>query len=100
MNWPTELTFKNPGSEMLSHYMTGVHMRLSENLENVRETMGNYYNKKCRSIEPFKKAQLVMLNRKNIQSMVQCWKLEEKMYGPFKYQLSATLIVIANWNYH
>jgi hypothetical protein len=46
--------------------------------------MAKYYNKKRRSIETFKKGELVMLNGKNIRSKGRCKKLDDKMYGPFK----------------
>jgi len=69
---------------MFGHYMTGVHTRSSENLEKVREQMGQYYNKKRRTIEDFKKGELVMLNGRNIRSKGRCKRLEDKMYGPFK----------------
>jgi len=38
-NWPTDIQFRNPPSEMYGHYMTGVHRRLFEQLETVRESM-------------------------------------------------------------
>jgi hypothetical protein len=46
--------------------------------------MAKYYNKLQRSIEVFKRGELVMLNRKNIRSKGQCEKLDDKMYGPVK----------------
>ena len=71
-------------SEMYGHYMMGVHKRLSEQLETVRDSMAKYYNKKRRSIEKFKKGELVMLNGKNIGSKGRCRELDNKMYGSFK----------------
>ena len=46
--------------------------------------MSKYYNKKMKSIEEFKRKDLVMLNGKNIRSKGRCKKLEDKMYGPFE----------------
>jgi hypothetical protein len=54
-NWPTDIRFRNPASEMYDHYMTAVHERLSKQLETVCESMAKYYNRKRRSIEGFKK---------------------------------------------
>jgi hypothetical protein len=64
--------------------MTGVPKRLSEQLEVVRESMAKYYDKKRRSIEKFKKGELVILSGKYIRSKGRCRKLDDKMYGPFK----------------
>jgi len=83
-NWPTEIQFKNPASEMYGHYFTEVHQKLSTQLENVRSSMAKYYDRKRRSIESFKKGELVMLNGKNIRSKGRCKKLDDKMYRPFK----------------
>jgi hypothetical protein len=44
-NWPTDIQFRNPASEMYGHYMTVLHNRLSEQLEVARESMAKYYNK-------------------------------------------------------
>jgi hypothetical protein len=35
-NWPAEIQFTNPVSEMYGHYMTNVHTKLSTQLESVR----------------------------------------------------------------
>ena len=83
-NWPTDIQFRNPASEMYGHYMTEVHKKLSAQLETVRSSMAKYYDRKRRSIESFKKGELVMLNSKNIRSKGRCKKLDDKMYGTFK----------------
>jgi hypothetical protein len=46
--------------------------------------MAKYYDRKRRSIELFKKGELVMLSGKNIRSKGRCKKLDDKMYGRFK----------------
>jgi hypothetical protein len=46
--------------------------------------MWKYYNKKRKTIEPFKKGEMVMLNGKNIRAKHRCKTLEDKMYGPFE----------------
>jgi len=45
-NWPTKTEFRNPASEMYGHFMVGVHTRLSEQLENVKESIAKSYNKR------------------------------------------------------
>jgi len=69
---------------MHGHYMTEVHKKLSTLLENTRTLVAKYYDRKRRSIESFKKGELVMLNGKNIRSKGRCKKLDDKMYGLFK----------------
>jgi hypothetical protein len=83
-NWPTEVKFRNPASALYGHYMTSVHSRLSAQLKLSIEAMRKYYDKKTKSIEPFKKGELVMLNGKNIRAKHRCKKLQHKMYGPFE----------------
>jgi hypothetical protein len=63
-NWPTEVQFRNPASELSGHYMTSVHTKLSNQLKVSIEAMRKYYDKKRKSIEPFAKGDLVMLNGK------------------------------------
>lgn len=66
--WPTDIQFRHPASEMYSHYTTGGHKKLSKQIEMVPESIAQYYHTQRRSIEPFKKGELVRLNGKNIQS--------------------------------
>jgi len=82
--WPTEIQFRNPESELYGYYMTGIHTKLEERLSEAMELMKNSYNKKRKSIEPFKKGELVMLNGRNIRANHRCRKLEDMMFGPFK----------------
>jgi len=71
-SWPTEVQFRNPASELYGHYLTSVHDRLRKKLQEVRESMSKYYNRKRKSIEEFKKKDLVMLNGKNNVSKGKC----------------------------
>jgi len=82
--WLTEMQFKNPASELYGHYMTSIHKRLGERLSEATESMKKNYNKKRKSIEPFVKGELVMLNGRNIRAKHRCKKLEDKMFGPFQ----------------
>jgi len=44
-NWPMDIQFRNPASEMYGHYMTSVHTKLSAQLKIVRNSMAKYYDK-------------------------------------------------------
>ena len=83
-NWPTEIHFRNSASALYCHYMTSVHSKLSEQLEQSIEAMRKYYDKTRKSIEPFKNGELIMLNGKNICAKHRCKQLEDLMYGPFE----------------
>jgi hypothetical protein len=43
-NLPNDIQFRNQASETYGHYMTGVDMRLTAQLEMVRVSMAKYYN--------------------------------------------------------
>jgi len=45
-NWPTDMLFKNPASELYGHYMNEVHRKLKERLEESVERMRKHYKKK------------------------------------------------------
>jgi len=83
-NWPTEVQFRNPASELYGRHRNAVHKKLSAQLELSIKAMKKYYDKKRKDIEPFKPGELVMLNGKNIRAKHRCKKLEDEMYGPFK----------------
>jgi hypothetical protein len=83
-NWPTEIQFRNPASELYGHYMTCIHQKFKERLSESREVMRKNYNKQRRSIAPIKKGELVMLNGRNIRAKHRCKTLEDKMLGPFE----------------
>jgi hypothetical protein len=83
-SWPTEIQFRNPASEMYGHYMTEVHKRLKERLEDAVEAMKKHYNKRRKEVVPFNKGELVLLNGRNIRAKHRCKMLEDKMLGPFE----------------
>jgi len=83
-NWPTEISYKHPESEMYVHDMTGVFAILSKPLAEIGEKMGTYINKKWKAITTFKKMDWVVLNGKNIQTRGICNKLDETIYGQFE----------------
>jgi hypothetical protein len=105
-NWPTDIQFRNPASELYGHYMNTVQLKLSKQLEQSIEAMRKYYDKKRKLIEPFQKGELVMLNGKNIRAKHCCKKWEDKMYGPFEVRISGknvrycTLKLLESWKIH
>lgn len=78
-NWPTEVQFGNLALELYGHYMASVHSKLFKQLEHSIETTREYYDKKWKLIELFKKEELVMLKGKNIHAKHRCKMLEDKM---------------------
>jgi len=105
-SWPTEIQFRNPASEFYGHYMTSIHTKLKERLSEATESMKKNHNKKKKSVEPFKKRELVMLNGRNIRAKHRCRKLEDKMFGPFEIisvgsnQRYCNLGLPASWKIH
>jgi len=84
MNWPTDKQFRDPASALYGHYMSEIHTKLQERLAESIVAMKNYYDRKRKTIEPLKKGQLVMLNRRNIRAKHRCKKLEDEMLGPLE----------------
>jgi len=82
--WPMEIQFTNPASDLYGHYMTAVHKKLGTRLEESITAMRKYYDKKRKSIEPFKKGDLVMLNGRNIRAKHRCKKLDNKRFELFQ----------------
>jgi len=76
-NWPKQIQFRNPASEMYGHYMTGIHQRLREQLAETVETIRKHYNKKRKVKELLRKGELVLLNGRNIRAKQRCKKLED-----------------------
>jgi hypothetical protein len=60
------------------------HKTIKERLEALVELMRKDYNKKRKTIEPFKKGDLVMPNRPNIQAKHRCKKLDDTMLRQFE----------------
>jgi len=83
-NWPTEIHFYNQDLAIHGQLMTSIHKTIMIHLEAVPESMAQYYNIMRRSIDMFKKGELVMLNGKNIWPNGRRWKLEDNVYRPLK----------------
>ena len=83
-NWPTEVKFNNPASELYAHYMVDVYRKLENQLETSGKKMGEYYDRKRKPAPQYTTNEWVMLDGRNIRTKRQCRKLEDKLYGPFQ----------------
>jgi hypothetical protein len=83
-NWPMEIQYQNLAWEWYGHYKNSVHLKLSKQLEQSIEVMRKYYDKKRKSIGPFKTGELAMLNGRNNRGKNRCQRLEYMMYGHLK----------------
>ena len=64
--------------------MQTIHVQAHEALEQTRESMSKYYNRKVKQQPDIKVGDQVMLNGKNIRTKRPAKKLSPKLYGPFK----------------
>jgi hypothetical protein len=83
-NWPVEAEVKNPASKNYVHWAASVHKWCHQALEETRESIGKYYDKKSKAAPKYKVGDLVMLNSKNIRTRRPSKKLDFKNHGPFK----------------
>ena len=82
--WMKEREAQNPGATMYAHWMQEVHEQARKALENTREAMKKYYDRKATDQPNIEVGDLVMLNAKNIRTKRPSKKLSAKLYGPFK----------------
>ena len=75
---------QNPGAELYTHWMQVTHQHARKALEQTREEMSKYYDRKARQQPDIKVGDLVMLNEKNIRTKQPTKKLSPRMHGPFK----------------
>ena len=68
---------------MYARWMQDVHEQARQALENTREVMKKYYNRKAMDQLNIEVCDLVMLNAKNIRTKRPTKKLSPKLYGPF-----------------
>ena len=69
---------------MYSHWMKTVHQEAKKTLEDTREAMKRYYDRKAIPQPNIEIGDLVMVNAKNIRTKRQSTKLSPKLQGPFK----------------
>jgi len=65
--WMKEWEAQNSGAGLYAHWMQVTHQHARKALEQTREEMSKYYNRKTRQQPDIKVGDLVMLNAKNIR---------------------------------
>jgi len=75
---------QNPRATMYAHWINDIPQQVKETLENTRESMKKYYDRKATRQPSIVVGDLVMLNSKNIGTKRPSKKLSPKLYGPFK----------------
>jgi len=82
--WMKEREAHNPGATLYAHGMQDIHQQVKHTLENTRESMKKYYDRKATEQPSIEVGDLVMLNAKNIRTKRPSKKLSLKLEGPFK----------------
>jgi len=75
---------QNLGAGLYSHWMKTVHEKAHKALNQMREAMKKYHNRKAIKHPDLKVGDQVILNGKNIRTKHPSKKLSPKLYGPFK----------------
>jgi len=75
---------QNPGAGLYVHWMQVTHQHARKALEQTRDEMSKYYDRKTRQQPDIEVGDLVMLNAKNIRTKRPTKKLSPRMHGPFK----------------
>jgi len=73
----------NPGATLYAHWMQDIDQQGKQTLENTRESIKKYYDRKAKEQHRIEVGDLVMLNAKNIHTERPSKKLSPKLYGPF-----------------
>jgi len=82
--WMKDHEAQNPGAGLYSHWMKSVDEKAYKVLDQAREAMKKYYNRKAIEQPDLKVGDQVMLNAKNIRTKRPSKKLSQKLYGPCK----------------
>jgi len=82
--WMKEREAQNPGTGLYAHWMQVTHQHARKVLEQTREEMGRYYDRKTRQQLDIKVGDLEMLNAKNIRTKRLMKKLSPRIYRPFQ----------------
>jgi len=82
--WMKEREAQNPGAGLYSHWMKAVHEKAHKALDQTREAIKKYYDRKAIEQPDLTVGDQVMLNTKNIRAKRPSKKLCPKLYGPFK----------------
>jgi len=82
--WMKEREAHNPGATLYAHWMQDINRQAKQPLEDRRESMKKYYDRKATEQPGIEVGDLVMLNGKNIRTKRPSKKLSPKLYGSFK----------------
>jgi len=82
--WMKEREAHNPGATMYAHWMQDIHQQAKQTLENARESMKKYYDRKATEQPRIEVGELVMVNAKNIRTKRRSKKLSPNLYGTLK----------------
>jgi len=74
----------NPRATMYADWMQDIHRLEKETLENPRESMMKYYDRKATKQPSIEGGDLVLLNAKDLRSTRPSKNRSPKLYGPFK----------------
>jgi len=96
---------QNPGARMYTHWMKTVQENARTTLEQPREAMKKYYDRKATQEAIIETGDLVMLNPKRIKSKRPTRKFTPRLYGPCKVldnkgNRAFKLDIPARWNIH
>jgi len=103
--WMKERNAHNQGATWYAHWMQDIHQQMKETLENTRESMKKYYDRKTTEQPSMEVGDLVMLNAKNIRTKRPSKKLSPKLYGPFtvlekKGRMAYKIEIWPRWKIH
>jgi len=103
--WMKEREAQNPRATMYTHGMKTVQENARTTLEQTREAMKKYYDRKARPQPDIETGDLVMLNAKNIKSKRPTRKFTPRLYDPFKVlekkgNRAFKLDIPARWKIH
>jgi len=82
--WMKEREAHNPGATLYAQWMQAIHQQAKQTLENTRESMKKYFDRKTTEQPRIDVGDLVMLNAKKKRSKRPSKKLSPKLYGRFK----------------
>jgi len=90
---------------MYAHWMQDIHQQVKQTLENTRESMMKYYDRKGTEQPSIEVSDMVMLNAQNIRTKRPSKKLSPNLYGPFKVlekkgSRAFKLAISPRWNIH
>jgi len=81
--WMKEREAHCPGATMYAHWMKDIHQQAKQTLENTKEAMKKYYDRKAMEQPSIEVGDLVMLYAKNIRTKRPSKQLSPTLYGPF-----------------